>query len=190
MNESEFQAAIDGAITQTYRGIRMSIAGVKHPTPNFRFLTGDVDFVTYGGSWASKSFNNGDFDYTLVIELRNNHEDTGDETLPKYRVSLSVVSPEAAGPGHLADAFQSMGLDDEFTAELREKRLFQVEALYTYGTYAEVWSAEGNDWRKLIQAAHRQALFVNSFFGFYLDAPRNAFGNTGWDFVAGEIGFK
>lgn len=185
MNEDKFKAAIDGAIHYDYHGINLTIAGVKHPTPHFHFLSGDINFATYGGKWASKRFNNGDFDYYLVIELRNNHEDSGVDSGPMYDVSIGVVSPEAAGEKNVKDAFESCGLPDE----LAENAYIQVEALHDYGIYAHVWHVEGNNWRKLMAEAHRQALFVNAFFGLYMDERRNAIGNNGWDFVRGHIGF-
>lgn len=185
MNESDFQAAVAGAIHTNFHGAELSILGTKHPAPHFRFLTGDINFTTYGGSWVSRAFNNGEFDYYLVIELRNCREDSGKETGATYEVSLSVVSPDRAGE-HLAEAFESGGLPEE----LRGNKYVEVEALYTYGISVRVWHGEGNNWRKLVTAAHRQALFVNSFLGFYLDEPVNRIGNTGWDFLAGDIGFK
>jgi len=37
----------------------------------FKFLTGDVNWETYGGKWVSPKLNNGDFDYWLVLEFVN-----------------------------------------------------------------------------------------------------------------------
>ena len=62
----------------------------------FYFLTGDVNYTTYGGKWISTRQSNGDFDYYFVIELLNWREAVGDREAPPetYNVSLSVVSPQ------------------------------------------------------------------------------------------------
>ena len=64
----------------------------------FSFLTGDVDFATYGGKWISTRQSNGEFDYYFVIELLNWRETVGQREAPPetYNVSLSVVSPQEA----------------------------------------------------------------------------------------------
>jgi hypothetical protein len=37
----------------------------------FKFLTGDINWQTYGGKFISKKLNNGEFDHWLVIEVTN-----------------------------------------------------------------------------------------------------------------------
>jgi hypothetical protein len=37
----------------------------------FNFLTGDVNWSQYGGTWISQKFNNSDTDYWLVREIIN-----------------------------------------------------------------------------------------------------------------------
>lgn len=170
---------MNGEITKNRFGIQMSVVGSRRL--NFRFLTGDVNFTEYGGSFVSRRFNNGDFDYWLVIDLTNQHEQ--DESLPKYFVAVNAVSPQAAGEKELDAALDSSGLPDE----LRDKPLFQVEALHSYGTYAQLATFEGDNWQQLMKAARLECRFINSFFGFYMDRPRNAFGATGWDVIAGNL---
>jgi hypothetical protein len=175
------QETIEFRNPYTGGSIQMSIAG-KFPQYHFRFLTGDVNFTTYGGSWISKPFSNDDFTYYLVIELRNRQEDLGDDANPVYEISISAVSPEAAAD-HLAGAFESGG------AANSDNVLAQVEALYSYGISANLWYAEGNNWHKLMSEAHKMAAFIHSYFGFYMDVPLNRIGNTGWDLIQGHIGF-
>ena len=64
----------------------------------FSFLTGDVNFTTYGGKWISTRQSNGEFDYYFVIELLNWRETVGRREAPPetYNVALSVVSPQEA----------------------------------------------------------------------------------------------
>lgn len=56
----------------------------------FRFLVGDMNWETYGGSFVSKRLNNGEFDYWLVLEVIPSENE---EANPRYQVSLNVVAP-------------------------------------------------------------------------------------------------
>ena len=40
----------------------------------FRFLTGDVNYVRDGGCFISDRQNNGDFDFWVVMDIRNDRE--------------------------------------------------------------------------------------------------------------------
>ena len=154
---------------------------------NFRFLTGDVNWVDYGGKFISKKLNNGDFDYWLVLDFINMHEATGEETQDKYVVQILSVSPQEAGEEHVKSAFRCIGFDKEpkDTSDIE-----RVLALSEYGIYATIWSSSGNNASKLIREAHKQILPITSLYGFYMDKRENLIGNTGWDFIKGDIGFK
>lgn len=147
----------------------------------FKFLTGDVNWQDYGGKWISPRLDNGEFYYWLVIELVNMWDATGDENADKYCVSLAVVSPDEAGKENVSKAddgdYCAFG-DDEC----------RVDALHSYGIYAQVWYKGGNNYSKLLKEAREQAHLCNMLFGFYMDRPVNAIGNTGWDAIRGDIG--
>lgn len=145
----------------------------------FRFLTGDVDWRTYGGMFISKKLNNGDFDYWLVLHVDNLGDDAN-----TYHVSLSAVSPQQA-QAHLQPAFECCGIP----VELQSDPMIQVESLASYGVTALLWSEEGNNLKNLLKQAHEQAEISTCLFGFYMDAPQNRIGNTGWDCIRGDIGF-
>ncbi len=152
----------------------------------FQFLTGDVDWKSYGGKWISKKLNNGDFDYWLVLDFINMEEATG-ETIPdgKYVVSIQAVSPQEAGDKNLKSAFECIGVyPGEGATDLQK-----VLALAEYGVYAVLWSKSGNNYKKLLKEARYRALDIKTFFGFYMDKPENMIGNDGWDFIRGDIGF-
>jgi len=148
----------------------------------FRFLTGDINWLDYGAKWISKRFNNGDWDYWLVLELTNMWEATGEQDQPKYNVTLSAVSPEAA-KDNMQAALKCCGLEGE--SDLTD--LMKVEVLHTYGTSAPLKQWNGGNAHKLLKEAKHEAQLAEMLFGFYMDSPKNAIGSTGWDFISGDL---
>jgi len=166
----------------------------------FKFLSGDVNWQTYGGKFVSKRLCNGydskgavkgrdcDFHYWLVLDVHPDEDwEYGDKKRSKYYVSLSVVSPEAAGPKELDAAIGSWGLFDDQLAEYMKDPLFLVECLHSYGVAAFVWQDSGNNLSKLMRAARKEAQAVEMLFGFYMDRQQNAIGSDGWDCVRGDL---
>ena len=154
---------------------------------NYRthFLTGDVNFLEYGGKFVTKKFNNGDFDYWIVIELINFEDATGEKLNgSKYIIEVSAISPQSAGENSLNSAFECCGMD--FTTD----PLIQVEVLSNYGVSAPLESFRGNNAHKLLKEAKHNIPIYTGLFGFFMDPPKNRIGNTGWDFISGDIGFK
>lgn len=145
----------------------------------FQFLSGDVNWVEYGGKFVSEKLHNGDWPYWLVLDFVN-VADYRDYDY-KYAVSVLAVSPEAAGD-NLEKALELTGLDE---VELND--LTAVEALADYGVYATLHYAEGNNYRKLMTEAKKQADLIHGLFGFFMDAPQNRIGSTGWDCIAGDL---
>ena len=169
-------------------------------TIRFKFLAGDVNWQEYGGKFVSKKLCNGydgrgavkgqdyDFHYWLVMDVRPNEDwEYGDKKDPKYYVSLAVVSPEAADPGELQSAINSCGIPDSELPRFMADPLFTVECLHSYGVAAYVWNGEGNNLSVLMREARKQAQTVEMMFGFYMDAPQNRIGSTGWDCVKGDL---
>jgi len=170
-------------------------------TIRFKFLTGDVNWQTYGGQFVSKRMANGydgkgavkgrdyDFHYWLVMDVRPNEDwEYGDKDRPKYWVSLAVVSPEAADPKELQAAARSWGMDDADTLKAQADPLFLVECLHSYGVAAYVWNGEGNNLSVLMKEARKEAQLASGImFGFYMDRAQNMIGSTGWDTVKGDL---
>ncbi len=152
-----------------------------------RFLSGDVNYLAYGGKWISKKHNNGDFDYWYVVELINMHEATGEEDQPKYSLSISVVAPSEAPENERISAHQSCGSDhygglNEYPIEL------QVDTLHSYGISASIWVKAGNSFKELWKEGHDELGRISMLFGYYMDRPVNMLGATGWDILKGDIG--
>lgn len=154
----------------------------------FTFLTGDVNWQEYGGKFISAKQNNGEFDYWYVMDILNWEDAVGEreakEVGSTYCVSLYSVSPSEAGAESLKSAFDCCGMDSE---ELRSNPLVQVEALVTYGVYAQLWSENGNNLAKLMKQAREQARMASMLYGFYMDRPANRIGTSNWDAQRGNI---
>ena len=128
----------------------------------FRFLTGDVDWLSYGGKWISNRQSNGKFDYYFVIELLNWEESVGERNAPaeRYNVALSVVSPQEAGEENLSAAYSSAGVTDEMLEHAKRSGVLaeiQVEALHDYCGGVPVWNVNGNNARALLRQARHEA---------------------------------
>jgi len=152
----------------------------------FHFLTGDINWQIYGGKFISKKFNNGDFDYWLVLDVVNMQEATGKEDQPKYYINIQAVSPQAAGKKGIDAAFSSAGFSDDDLTERENDVICQVEELSNYGIFACLWQKEGDNLKKLLQEAHKEAQLINMLFGFYMDRPENGIGQDGWSLISGQ----
>jgi hypothetical protein len=150
----------------------------------FRFLTGDVNWLAYGGKWVSPKQSNGEFDYWLVIELVNMEDACGGDAREKYNVTLSAVSPSEAGT-NLASALQSCGVEANDPSATNV--LAQVECLHSYGIHVPLWIGNGNNAHKLLREARREARPATGLFGFYMDRAVNRIGTTGWEAIRGDI---
>lgn len=152
----------------------------------FKFLTGDVNWLSYGGKWVSSKLNNGEFDYWLVMELINMDDACGrdNEGHPTYIVSLSAVAPSEAGD-KLKSAFECCGVDQ--SDECASNPLVQVECLHSYGVHTVLWQDNGNNARKLMRQARKEAQLANMLFGFYMDRAVNRIGTTGWEAIKGDL---
>ena len=150
--------------------------------PHFKFLTGDVNWLNYGGKWISQKLSDGKFNYFLVIELINWEDACGElSNGNKYNVSLAIVSPESVGEEKINKAKESMGLDSK---ELDEKTT--VEILHSYGLKADIWGENGNNAHKLINLAKKEANSVELMVDVYLDKQLNKIGSTAREIMVGD----
>ena len=154
----------------------------------FKFLSGDICFSSYGGKFVSeKSYNHGDFDFWYVIEVAPIESVRQQKEIgAKYNVSLSIVAPSEASQSAKRDALRSCGIKE---TEISSQKML-VEIFHTYGLKANIFDSYGNNLKKLIREAHKEADTSISFlFGFQMDKRQNALGATGWDFLKGDWGF-
>lgn len=154
----------------------------KVPSIWFRFLTGDVNWKTYGGKFISRKFRDVEFDYWFVMEVTNLEDATGDSSMGKYYVTLSIVAPSQIPPDEWERAVESCGWD-----RMPDTNWARVEVAHSHGDSAVIGEWTGNNRAKLMRQARMEAYSCRSLFGFYMDAPRNALGATGWDTIAGNV---
>jgi len=156
---------------------------------NFKFLTGDMNWQTYGGKFVSKKLNNGDFDYWLVMDVINWHEATGDESPEKYCVEVMAIAPSELPQEELDSAWESCGYGESLEDSIKKYGdLFLVEMISSYMGGARIFSESGNNLKKLMKEAREQSDTMGNFlFGFAMDRYQNRIGSTGWDVLKGDI---
>jgi hypothetical protein len=163
-------------------------------TPNVKLkqIGGDNDWESYGGQFiVDEKFNNGDFDYYLVIQFENLKESMGYEADHKYMVIINSVAPSLVSEQDLKGAFESMGVDDPTEQErIRKDQKAIAGILSEYGLSAPLFNDVGDNAKKLMDEAKKQGPTITGLYGFYMDKPVNRLGNTGWDFIKGNIGLK
>jgi len=94
----------------------------------YHFLTGDINFKTYGGAWYKLD---GPNDYA-IIELHNLETDINDTTSSKYLITESCIDLNTITLPTLTSALKCYGL----TIESPNITLQTViEALHSYGGY-------------------------------------------------------
>ena len=154
----------------------------------FRQFSGDINWSVYGGTFISKKLNNGEFDYWLAIRVTNYIDAVGEREAKEhgavYNVELVSVSISEA-QGEIQHALVCCGYDTLDPEELTDNH--RLDALLSYGTYAVLWTKDGNNIKKLMQEARKEGQLAEFLYGFYMDRQQNAVGATGWDLQRGNI---
>lgn len=105
----------------------------------------------------------------------------------RYYLSIEAVAPEAVGD-RCYDAASSCGYTREDFDGL--PFLAKCEVLADYGTKATLWQDGGNNLGKLMKACRAELSMYWLTYGFRMDRPENAIGQTGWDFIKGDYGYS
>ena len=148
----------------------------------FKFLTGDKNFVDYGGKWYRLA-GPGRF---FVIELFNMKETCGSDAEFTYLVELSEVNLGSATPDQLRSALSGCGYNLEDDPDDLQK----VEMLHSYGCSAPLGQWEGNAWAKLMKQARAEAKVLAESPEDYetaMERPVNRIGSTAREYQAGDI---
>jgi hypothetical protein len=135
-------------------------------TVRFKFLAGDVNWATHGGTWISQKFNHSGTDYWLVREIVN-WEEQGNLTDDgkKYTVILRRVSPGDCYSQEERNQMVRYCLGDDASWEnlvswenLTDEA--KVEALHSYGHSIREQGWDGNNYSALFQECQK---FANAF---------------------------
>lgn len=159
---------------------------------HFKWLSGDVDYATYGGKWISKPLSAGLFNYWLVMELMN-LEDLGcqDEGDGVYDVSLKAVSLDLLSSNKLEELVDNFGQDwfTEHFQNMEEKIQLEimVDEASNYGYGAHLWSESGNNFTKLMTEARKRADHIAEYPWSYMEQQANRIGATHLDFMRGNV---
>ena len=111
----------------------------------FKFLTGDINFIEYGGKWYKTDDNEG-YD---IIEIINT-EDIGLEGAHKYIVDLSYVYLPDLEDHNLVSALECSGYNKPAYYHTIPD-LIKVECLHSYGATDHIYDTYGNNIKPMIQ---------------------------------------
>jgi len=142
-------------------------------------------------SWIShRPMMDSDWPVWFILRVEYMDQHMSDDDLKrfggKYCVSILAVSPDAVSPEEMKSAFDCIGSPME-----NASNDLKIEALVSYGIYATLHSEATNNKAASIKAAREQLRGLTSImFGFAMDRAQNRIGDTGWDFIKGDIGFK
>jgi hypothetical protein len=152
----------------------------------FKFLTGDVNWMEYGGKFVSSKLRGKGFDYWMVIDFTNMDDACGDDNngRPKYHAELSSVSPQQAGRDNLMKAFESCGASE---GEVGCGDLIKVEVLHSYGIRGLLWQGDGNNANTLLKTAKAEAALAHSGISSAMNKPVNRIGTTAMEAMSGDI---
>lgn len=124
----------------------------------------------------------------LIIRVDDNHL-FGDPDDPEWRVSLRALYPKSVGDTQLRMALDTKGLslDDFLYLSDEEKHEVLVEALVDAGFSAPLATFLSDDANAAVIAAKQESVLASSTLNFYLQRKVNPLGNTGWDFLQGDV---
>jgi hypothetical protein len=143
----------------------------------FCFLTGDVNYLDYGGKWYRKvsptRFH--------IIELLNMWDATGDTNQEKYYVSLCEVDTTSS---QLKVAYECSGVESSEASELEK-----AGALHDYGAVAPLNTWAGSNANKLISQAKRESRSLDDpdAYEAAMSRPVNALGSTAREYGNGDF---
>jgi len=144
------------------------------------FLTGDVSFTDYGGSWYRMV---GDGLYH-VIELTNMVDACGNDADYTYHVRLVEVDVQSQDVDRLLNSFgwqpENLVIDDTMI----------VEMAVSYGSSIHLWDATANSYRHLLAAAKRDSKDTVADSRLHLQRlqrPVNRLGSTALEMARGDF---
>lgn len=145
--------------------------------------TGDINMLDYGGKNYRQSGNR-QFQF---VELINMDDACGrdNEGKPKYHVELRMVDLDAIPKKEQENAMKSCGYP--YPEDITDITL--AEMCDSYGVHASLGQWEGNNARKLLRQAYREAnaLLQSDALESALEKPVNKIGSTAREMMKGDI---
>jgi len=158
----------------------------------------------------SKPLHNGDWKYFFVIRIIDLLEfDVEIENNQRYLAEIHAVSLEAASENNFDNIMRLLidYVNDDQKEQFDECKSYEDLLKINWNKYNQIsndqhlhcllcecgisaclWSKTFSNKRLAATTANQELLKIEMMFGFYMDMPLNLLGNTGWDFIAGNIG--
>lgn len=157
----------------------------------FKFWSGDVNYVDYGGTWCWRA---GPLEFHF-IELMNWEDQVGtreaEEVGYTYNVTLKIVHLDELSDRQVMSAIRCMGCEEvlqelETKKDIVGKLRLIAGCAAEYGTFCRGFDENGNNYRELIAEAKRASL---SWAGdaSILNRPVNRIGQTGRELMRGDL---
>jgi len=138
----------------------------------FHFLSGDINYLDYGGKWYRKV----DSTRFHIIKLINMWDATGETNQDKYNVSeVDITSPQLKEACECADCGDS--------------ELEKAESLHSYGAAAPLGNWSGSNSRELLTQAKRESRELDNpkAYEAAMSRPVNLLGSTAREYANGDI---
>lgn len=183
-NESRRHSLASRGVKTAVKGKPQAFSVVKAP----KDIESSFEETNYSfdekEKYISKKYNNGEFDYYLVLNIIDFEEATGEKIEGKrYVAEIKAVAPSLISKEEKKSVGESMGVDLKGLSE--KDQAIEIEE---YGISAPLFQETSDDKKALLRKAHEQEQIIPNLFGFYMDKQQNALGATGWDIIRGDYG--
>jgi len=162
----------------------------------FKFLSGNINYLTYSGSWYRKIKK----DVYHVITVFNWKDSVGEKEAKEigaiYNISLDEIDLSIIPKEGIDKALEYCGLDQmENINEIKESnklkdQLILVESLKSYGQFAPLHSRNGNNFKKLFKECKNISNQISYDYGLhelYMEKPVNKIGTNARNYMLGNI---
>jgi len=136
---------------------------------------------------VSERYETGELAYYFVIKSMLGTDIGSAEEWPTHVLELLIVSPTYLHKKELMQVWESCGYGDPYDCPVRTD-VDLVAMIVGYGHAARIAEVGGGNFTQLYKRLAKEASVCQSMFGFYLDRAANRVGNSGWDFMRGDIG--
>ena len=146
----------------------------------FKFLTGDINWQTYGGKWYKQVVSS----TYHIIELINMWNATGEEDQDKYVVELREIDLSHLSEKQIKESVESCGWINEENINT----LMVIESIHSYGYGAPMGNWSGNNYSKLLKLARDESnqLSDDDYHENQMNRPVNKLGSTAREYAQGD----
>ena len=102
-----------------------------------------------------------------------------------YHMEIMALGPRWPSKKNLEERLRDYEMSrDDFKALPLDG---QLQILAETGLAAHLWQQSGNNKRTLLNQAREELSKIQVMFGFYMDRYQNQIGDTGWDWIRGNL---